>query len=211
MNSPWGTKEKAVVQWGGGYCNSPSTQSFFYIPSRLVAKITMFNLWLISCSVVSDSLWPHGLQHTRLSCPSLSPGVCSNSRPLSVWCHPTTSSSDAPFFSCPQSPPASGSFPVSLENPMNSMKRRKDMSSLAFIKPVLHAATNLACLSTTLSCLNLFKRNPRIPNRSFFELYTLVLPNSQKLLRTHFGSRPVLVEIPQSGRSFHSLTGSLTA
>ena len=62
---------------------------------------------------MSDSLWPHGLQHTRLPCPSLSPGVYSNSSPLSWWCHPTISSSVAPFSSCPQSFPASGSFPTS--------------------------------------------------------------------------------------------------
>ena len=64
------------------------------------------------CSVVSDSLWPHGLQHHRPPCPSLSPGVCSNSCPLSRWCHPTISSSAALFF-CHQSFPASGSFPMS--------------------------------------------------------------------------------------------------
>ena len=62
---------------------------------------------------MSDSLWPHGLHHTRLSCPLLSPRVCSNSCPLSRWCHPTISSSVAPFSSCPQSFPASGSFPMS--------------------------------------------------------------------------------------------------
>ena len=56
---------------------------------------------------------PHGLQHARLSCPSLSPGVCSNTCPLSRWCHPTISSSIVPFSSCPQSFPAPGSFPVS--------------------------------------------------------------------------------------------------
>ena len=56
-----------------------------------------------SCSVVSDSLQLHGLQHTRLPCPSPSPGVCSNSRPLSRWCHPTIPSSVAPFYSCPPS------------------------------------------------------------------------------------------------------------
>ena len=61
---------------------------------------------------MSDSLWPHGLHHTRLPCPSRSPRVCSNSCPLSWWRHPTISSSVAPFFSCPQSFPASGSFPV---------------------------------------------------------------------------------------------------
>ena len=62
---------------------------------------------------MSDSLWPHELQHTRLPSPSLSPGVCSNSCPLSRWCHPTISFSVAPF-SCPQSFPTSGSFPMSV-------------------------------------------------------------------------------------------------
>ena len=70
-------------------------------------------LLLFSLQVMSDSLRPHGLQHARLSCPSLSPGVCSNSCPVSQWCHPIISSSVAPFSSCPQSFPASGSFPVS--------------------------------------------------------------------------------------------------
>ena len=68
---------------------------------------------LFSCSGVSDSLWPHGWQHSRLPHPSLSPRGCSNSYPLSQWCHPTISSSVTRFFSCPQSFPASGSFPVS--------------------------------------------------------------------------------------------------
>ena len=64
------------------------------------------------CCIVSDSLRPHGLQHTRLPCPPPSPGACSNSCPLSQWCHPTVSSSVVPF-SCLQSFPASGSFPMS--------------------------------------------------------------------------------------------------
>ena len=59
---------------------------------------------------VSNSLWPHGRQHTRLLCPSPSPRVCSRSCPLSRWCHPTISSSVVPFSSCLQSLPASGSF-----------------------------------------------------------------------------------------------------
>ena len=62
-----------------------------------------------SCSVVSDSLWPHELQHARLPCPSPTPGVCSNSCPLSQWCYPTSSSSIIPF-SCLQYFPASCSF-----------------------------------------------------------------------------------------------------
>ena len=67
-----------------------------------------------SCSVMSNSLWPHGLQHARLLCPLPTPGVCSNSCPLSRWCHPTISSSVIPFSSCLQSFPASGSFPMSV-------------------------------------------------------------------------------------------------
>ena len=66
-----------------------------------------------SCSVVYDSLWPHGLQHARPPCPSPTPGACSNSRPLSRGCHLTISSSVVPFSSCLQSFPASGSFPMS--------------------------------------------------------------------------------------------------
>ena len=68
---------------------------------------------LFSCSVVSDSLQPQGLQNARLPCPSLSPRVCSNSCPLSWWCHPTILSSVVPFSPCLQSFPASGSFPMS--------------------------------------------------------------------------------------------------
>ena len=66
-----------------------------------------------SCSLMSDSLWPHGLQHTRPPCPSPTPEVYPNSCPLSRWCHPTISSSIVPFSSCPQSFLASGSFQMS--------------------------------------------------------------------------------------------------
>ena len=66
-----------------------------------------------SCSVMSDSLWSHGLQHTRLPRPSPTPRACSNSCPSSQWCHPTISSSVIPFSSCLQSFPPSGSFPMS--------------------------------------------------------------------------------------------------
>ena len=62
---------------------------------------------------MSDSLQPRGLQHARHPCPSPTPGACSNSYPLSRWCHPTTSSSVVPFSSHLQSFPASGSFPMS--------------------------------------------------------------------------------------------------
>ena len=66
-----------------------------------------------SCSVVSVSLRPHESQHTRPPCPSPTPGVQPNSCASSRWCHPAISSSVVPFSSCPQSLPASGSFPMS--------------------------------------------------------------------------------------------------
>ena len=66
-----------------------------------------------SHSLVSNSLWPHESQHSRPPCPSPTPGVYSNSCPSSWWCPPAISSSVIPFSSCPQSLPASGSFPVS--------------------------------------------------------------------------------------------------
>ena len=73
----------------------------------------MVLLLMLSRSIMSDALQPHGVQHTRLLCPSLSPGVCSDLCPLSQWCHPTISSSVTPFSSCPQFFPASESFPMS--------------------------------------------------------------------------------------------------
>ena len=65
------------------------------------------------CSVMSDSLWPHGLQHARLPCPTPTPGACSNSRPSTQWCLPTISSSVVSFSFCLQSFSASGSFSMS--------------------------------------------------------------------------------------------------
>ena len=70
------------------------------------------HIFQFSRSVVSDSLWLHGLQYARLPCPSPNHGACSNSCPSSQWCHPTISSSVVPFSSCLQSFPASRSFPM---------------------------------------------------------------------------------------------------
>ena len=61
---------------------------------------------------MSNSLWPHGLQHTQPPCPSLYPKVCPSSCPLHLWCHPAISSSNTLFSFCPQSFPASGTFPT---------------------------------------------------------------------------------------------------
>ena len=72
-----------------------------------------FISFLFSCSVVANSLRPHGLQHARLPYPSPTSRACSNSYPSNWWCHPTISSSVVPFSSCLQSFPESGSFPIS--------------------------------------------------------------------------------------------------
>ena len=80
---------------------------------RLLSIFSLLNTVQFSCSVVSNSLRSHGLQHARPPCPSPTPGVYSNSCPLSQWCHPTISSSVIPFSSCLQSLPASRSFQMS--------------------------------------------------------------------------------------------------
>ena len=96
-------------RWSGLKC-------WFLIWTYLIPSWTwesILKMDLCYCFPVAKSFPIHRLQHARLPCPSLSPGVYSNSCPLSQWCHPTISSSVAPFFSCPQSFPAAGSFPVS--------------------------------------------------------------------------------------------------
>ena len=86
-----------------------------YFYRSYILKLKMCSLYSVqfSCSVVSNSLWPHGLQHARPPCPSPTPGLHSNSCPLSRWCHPTISSSVIPFSSHFQFYPASGSFHMS--------------------------------------------------------------------------------------------------
>jgi len=79
----------------------------------LVASISVFSSVQFSLSLMSDSLGPHESQHAWPPCPSPTPGVHSDSRPLSHWCHPAISSSIVPFSSLPQSLPASESFPMS--------------------------------------------------------------------------------------------------
>ena len=83
------------------YCLLSNTQNY-----------SVYQILQFSCSVVSNCLQPHELQHARLPCPSPTPRACWNSCPSSQWCHPTISSSAVPFFSCLQSFPASGSFPM---------------------------------------------------------------------------------------------------
>ena len=100
-----------------------------YLPSLLLNFLLLFG-----SSIMSDSLWPHGLQHTRLPCPSLFPRACSNSCPLSWWCHATISSSVIPISSCLQPFPASGSFQISQS--FQSSGQRNGASASASVLPM---------------------------------------------------------------------------
>ena len=103
-------------------------------------SIFIFNSWkkllLFSCSVMSYSLWSHGLQRARLHCISLFPEVCLNSCPLSRWCHPTISSSVILLSSRLQSFPASGSFPMSRLWLFVSRGQNTGASALALVVPM---------------------------------------------------------------------------
>ena len=108
-----GKRKNHRVSWGWSF-----KATYYYFCHILLAnanhRINLnFSSVQFSHSVVSDSLRPRGLQHTRLPCPSPTPGVYSNSCPLSWWCHPTISFSVIPFSSHLKSFPASGSFQMS--------------------------------------------------------------------------------------------------
>ena len=104
--------------WGLGGVEGKDDLSPLLIHPRSLLNIYNYSYWLfcfiLCCSVIKSglTLQPHGLQHTRLPCPSPSLRVCSNLCPLSQWCHPTILSSIVPF-SCLQSVPVKGSFPTS--------------------------------------------------------------------------------------------------
>ena len=89
----------------------PHLETFCYF--NVSGVISLFSSVQFSCSVMSNSLRPHEMQHARPPCPSPTPGVHQNPCPLCRWCHPAISSSVVPFSSCPQSLPATGSFPMS--------------------------------------------------------------------------------------------------
>ena len=88
-------------------------QTLYRLSHQWSQDVVQFSSVHFSCSVVSDSLQPYESQHARPPCPSPTPGVHADSHPSSPWCHPAISSSVVPFSSCPQSLPASESFPMS--------------------------------------------------------------------------------------------------
>ena len=106
--------EKLAEQENNTYWASYQVPSYFYrFFLNCDSHSRPLRMLLFSRSVMSDSLWPHGLQHIRPPYPSASPRFGLNSGPLSPWCHPIPSSSVAHFSSCPHSSPASGPFPMS--------------------------------------------------------------------------------------------------
>ena len=124
ISSVLGVLQERILEWGAEpfskVCSWPRDwihlSYIFHIVRQVLYHLhylgSLYYIHQFSCSVMSNSLWPHGLQQARLSCALPTPGVCSNSCPSSRWCHLTISSSVSPF-SCLQSFPASGSFPVS--------------------------------------------------------------------------------------------------
>ena len=97
-------------------CCSRVNHTLYFMPMGLFIFTAWINIPVsvqFSCSVLSNSMWPHGLQHIRHPCPSPTPGAYSNSCQSCWWCRPTLSSSAVPFSSRLQSFPASGSFPMS--------------------------------------------------------------------------------------------------
>ena len=126
-----------LTRWGPSFAVWPGEQSWVLYPNSTGGLNTKqkYILFLLSgCSVVSNSLQPHGLQRTMHPCPSPSLGVCSNTCPSVQWCCPTISCSVVPFTSCLQSFPASGSFQVSQF--LASGVRSIETSALASVLPM---------------------------------------------------------------------------
>ena len=149
----WGAKSNSQVShlciiWASSLPTakaSISTRGSWGSYLKFVRKTILGHKHLVaiqfSCSVVSDSLWHHGLQHPRLPCPSPTPRAYSNSRPSHQWCHPAISSSVDPFSSCLQSFPAPGFFPISQF--FTSGGRNIGVSASASVLPILVAVHSL--------------------------------------------------------------------
>ena len=104
----------ALTAWRGnfGSINNYTGETFWNVTLKQFHMLCLTLISQLIAIVVSDSLWPHGLQHARPPCPPPTPTACSNSSPLSRCCHPIVSFSIVPISSCLQSFPASGSFPT---------------------------------------------------------------------------------------------------
>ena len=158
--------------------SGPSTLSWTSLVQSNIC-LGLSTLLLLSCSVLSNSLWPHGLQHTRPPGPSLSPRVRSNLCPWNQGCHPTISSSVVPFSSCLQSFPASGSFPMSRLFPSGGQSIGASASTSVLPMMIQGWFPLGLTLNKTISCL-LFSSYCRV----FSFHCVLKHPYKQILIRT---------------------------
>ena len=138
-------------------CSSPVSSMHGIFSARILEWVQF------SRSVVSDSLRPHGLQRARPPCPSPTPGVYTNSCPLSRWCHPAISSSVVPFSSCPQCFPESGSFQMSQLFALGAVPFSRGSSQPRNWSPPLTLQQILYCLS--------HQRSPELHLLWFFWLF----------------------------------------
>ena len=123
-NCIWRSKTR-MRRWFQGFDHSDRDNNFSVLPMLVFRSVQFSHL------VVSNSLWPHGIQHTRPPCLSPTPRVYPRLCPLSWWCHPTILLSVAPFSFCLQSFPASGSFPMSQIFALKEMNIDPDYLSFA--------------------------------------------------------------------------------
>ena len=144
-----------------------------------------------------DILQPHELQHARLSCPLPSPGACSNSCPSSWWCHPTISSSVIPFSSCPQSFPASGSFPMTwlLASCCQSIGASASVLPMNIQSWFLLGLTGLISLQLKGGLSRVFS-NTTIWKHQFFGVQSSLWSNSHMTIWTFVGKVMSLLLIP---------------
>ena len=143
----------------------------------VVACLSLFSVQF-RCSVVSDSLQPHGLQHTRRPCPSPTPRAYWNSCPLSQWCHPTLSSSVIPFSSCLQSFPASGSFQTRPFFPSGCQSIGASASVLPMNIQDWFLLGWTGCISLQSKKLSRVFSNTTVQKHQFFSAQLYLLSNS---------------------------------
>ena len=138
---------------------------------------------MFSRSVLSGSLWSHGLQHARFLCPSLSPRICSHLCPLSQWCYPAISSSVVPFSSCPQSFPVSGSFIVS--QLFTSGCQSIEASALNYLHETIKGESAQQCLALSLPVISSQclpgPRAPKISHEALRTVSQVKFPRSQPI------------------------------
>ena len=144
-------------------------QNYFTLGSFIqrVLKIMSHSVQF-SRLVVSNFLRPHEPQHTRLPCPSPTPGVHPNPCPLSRWYHPTISSSVVPFFSCPQSLPASGSFPINQFFTLGGQSIRASASASALPISIQDHLGWTVLISLQSKGLSRVISNTTVQNHQFF-------------------------------------------